>query len=79
MLRQGVDGTGVFLVMAHTEQAPVKSHTAMLPSVAALNSSVNLREVETEGRHDRKAEWRNRGKSDYRKRQKKVEHKKEQV
>lgn len=51
MLRQGIDGNGVFLQRADTEQASVKSHTAILPSVAELNSSVYLRDAEMKGRH----------------------------
>lgn len=46
MLRWGIDGSGVFLQMVETEQASVTSHTAILPSVAALNSRVYLRDAE---------------------------------
>lgn len=51
MLRLGIDGTGMFLQMADAEQASVKSHTAILPSVAELKSSVYLRDTEKKGRH----------------------------
>lgn len=59
MLRLGIDGTGVFLQMLDAEQASVKSHTAILPSVAELNSSVYLRDAERKGRlGDEKAQIR---------------------
>lgn len=45
MLRQGVvrDG-GLLELMVDMERTSVKSHTAILPSVAALNSNLHLRE-----------------------------------